>query len=76
MDQQNLDWISVGHVNDPPEGRIKTVTARTTSNCLVHYDGQWSAMDNRRPHQNGPVGEGAIEKGIDDKCWISCPWHG
>lgn len=76
MDKQNLDWISVGHVDDLPEGRVKTVTARTTSICLVHYDGQWSAMNNHCPHQKGPLGEGAIEKGLDDKCWIRCPWHG
>ncbi|MEP5759023.1 MAG: thiamine pyrophosphate-binding protein [Litoreibacter sp.] len=76
MTNEALDWISVGHVEDLPEGRVKTVTARTTSICLVHFDGQWSAMDNRCPHQNGPLGEGAIEKGIEDKCWIRCPWHG
>ena len=70
------DWISVGRVDDLPEGRVKTVTARTTSICLVHFDGQWAAMDNRCPHQNGPLGEGSIEKGIDEKCWIRCPWHG
>ncbi|MFT5066401.1 MAG: pyruvate oxidase, partial [Reinekea sp.] len=76
MEKQNLDWISVGHVKDLPEGRVKTVTARTTSICLVHFDGQWSAMNNHCPHQKGPLGEGAIEKGQDDKCWIRCPWHG
>ncbi|MFN3132583.1 thiamine pyrophosphate-dependent enzyme [Roseibium sp.] len=76
MDAQNLDWIKVGHVNDLPEGRVKTVTARTTSICLSHFDGQWAAMDNHCPHQLGPLGEGSIEKGVDGKCWIRCPWHG
>ncbi len=76
MTTENLDWISVGHINDLPEGRVKTVTARTTSICLVHFDGQWAAMNNHCPHQKGPLGEGSIEKGIDDKCWIRCPWHG
>jgi pyruvate oxidase len=71
-----LDWISVGHIDDLPEGRVKTVTARTVSICLSHFDGQFAAMDNRCPHQGGPLGEGSIEKGIDDKCWIRCPWHG
>ena len=75
MDKQNLDWISVGHVNDLPEGRVKTVTARTTSICLVHFDGQWAAMDGHCPHMRGPLGEGSIEKSIDDKCWLRCPWH-
>lgn len=76
MERQDLDWISVGHVDDLPEGRVKTVTARTTSICLVHFDGQWSAMNNHCPHQKGPLGEGTIEKGHGEKCWIRCPWHG
>ncbi len=70
------DWISVGHVDDLPEGRVKTVTARTVSICLSHFDGQWAAMDNHCPHQGGPLGEGSIEKGEGGQCWIRCPWHG
>ncbi len=76
MAEEKLDWISVGHVGDLPEGRVKTVTARTVSICLSHFDGQWAAMDNHCPHQKGPLGEGSIEKGVDGKCWIRCPWHG
>ncbi|WP_217354272.1 Rieske (2Fe-2S) protein [Ruegeria arenilitoris] len=76
MPDQELDWTSLGHTNDLPEGRVKTVTARTTSICLAHFDGQWTAMDNCCPHQNGPLGEGSIEKGVDGKCWFRCPWHG
>ncbi len=76
MSDDKLEWISVGHVDDLPEGRVKTVTARTTSICLVHFDGQWTAMDNHCPHQRGPLGEGSIETGSDGKCWLRCPWHG
>ncbi len=76
MNEQNLDWISVGKVDDLPEGRVKSVTARTVSICLSHFDGQWAAMDNACPHQGGPLGEGSIEKGVDGQCWIRCPWHG
>lgn len=76
MTTETLDWISVGRIEDLPEGRVKTVTARTTSICLVHFEGQWAAMNNHCPHQKGPLGEGSIEKGVDDKCWIRCPWHG
>lgn len=76
MTGQTYEWIGVGHVADLPEGRVKTVTARTVSLCLVHYGGEWRAMDNRCPHQGGPLGEGSIERGVDDKCWIRCPWHG
>ncbi len=76
MSTDTLDWIRVASVSDVPEGRVKTVTARTTYLCLSHFDGQWSAMDNHCPHQGGPLGEGSIERGIDNKCWIRCPWHG
>jgi len=73
---QQLDWRKVAEAADVPEGRVKTVTARTTALCLVHFDGQWAAMDNRCPHQGGPLGEGSIERGVEDRCWIRCPWHG
>jgi thiamine pyrophosphate-dependent acetolactate synthase large subunit-like protein/nitrite reductase/ring-hydroxylating ferredoxin subunit len=76
MSEQDLEWIRVGHVDDLPEGRVKTVTARTAFICLSHFDGQWAAMDNHCPHQGGPLGEGSIETGSDGKCWIRCPWHG
>lgn len=76
MTEQTLEWIRVGHVDDLPEGRVKTVTARNVSICLAHFDGQWAAMDNHCPHQGGPLGEGSIEDGVDGKCWIRCPWHG
>ena len=76
MSDNKLDWIKVATVADLPEGRVKTVSARTTSICLAHFDGKWAAMDNHCPHQGGPLGEGSIERGIDEQCWIRCPWHG
>lgn len=76
MPKDALEWIHVGHVDDLPEGRVKTVTARTVSICLSHFEGQWAAMDNHCPHQGGPLGEGSIEKGVEGQCWIRCPWHG
>ncbi len=76
MTDDTLDWISVGRESDLPDGRVKTVTARTVSICLSHFDGRWAAMDNHCPHQGGPLGEGSIERGVDGQCWIRCPWHG
>ena len=76
MNTENIDWISVGHIDDLPEGRVRTVTARTVSICLSHFEGEWAAMDNHCPHQGGPLGEGSIETGVDGECWIRCPWHG
>jgi thiamine pyrophosphate-dependent acetolactate synthase large subunit-like protein len=33
-------------------------------------------MDNRCPHQGGPLGEGSIEIDSDGQCLLRCPWHG
>lgn len=54
-----------------PEGRVKTVTAAHKGICLTHFEGKFSALDNRCPHQGGPLGEGSIENGM-----LRCPWHG
>ena len=56
---------------DLPEERVMTVTAGHTGIALTHHDGKFSALQNKCPHQGGPLGEGAIEKG-----WLRCPWHG
>ena len=73
---KELSWHRVAGLDTLPEGRVITVTAGTTSMALVHFDGQYSAMDNRCPHQGGPLGEGSIEKGEGGQCWLRCPWHG
>lgn len=69
-------WFRVASVGEVPDGRVTSVTAGHQSICLSHFDGQWAAMDNRCPHQGGPLGEGSIERGVDGRCWIRCPWHG
>ncbi len=38
---------------------------------MTHHEGQYGALDNRCPHQGGPLGEGSIENGL-----LRCPWHG
>jgi nitrite reductase/ring-hydroxylating ferredoxin subunit len=76
MNKCKLEWFRVAGVDELPEGRVKTVTPRSRSICLSHFEGRWAAMDNRCPHQGGPLGEGSIEKGVDGRCWIRCPWHG
>ena len=74
--ETSADWHKVARVDEVVDGRVKSVTAGTQSIALVHFDGQWAAMDNKCPHQGGPLGEGSIEAGVDDKCWLRCPWHG
>ncbi|MCY3963762.1 MAG: thiamine pyrophosphate-binding protein [Acidobacteria bacterium] len=67
----DLRWFKVAERDELPENRVKTVVAGSRSVCLTHYDGQYGALDNRCPHQGGPLGEGSIENG-----WLRCPWHG
>jgi len=71
-----LQWHRVAHVDDLPEGRVMTVTAGTHGMALTHIDGSFTAMENRCPHQGGPLGEGSIERSEDGQCWLRCPWHG
>jgi pyruvate oxidase len=69
-------WHKVAECDELAEARVKSVTAGTKSIALTHFNGQYAAMDNHCPHQGGPLGEGAIERGSDGQCWLRCPWHG
>ena len=69
-------WHKVAEPDALPEGRVMTVTAGTKTLALVHHLGRYAAMENRCPHQGGPLGEGSIEKGEGGECWLRCPWHG
>jgi len=65
-------WIKVLDATEAPEkGRVQTVTAGHRSLALSRFEGSLCALDNRCPHQGGPLGEGSIENG-----WLRCPWHG
>ena len=39
--------------------------------CLARIERGLGALDNRCPHQGGPLGEGTIEDDL-----LICPWHG
>ncbi|NNE74616.1 MAG: Rieske 2Fe-2S domain-containing protein [Acidimicrobiales bacterium] len=58
-------------LDELPAGRVKTVAVGRQTLAVTHYDGQYGALDDKCPHQGGPLGEGSIEKG-----WLRCPWHG
>ncbi len=64
-------WYRVAGQDELPEGRVTTVVAGVRSLCLTRCQGEVGALDNRCPHQGGPLGEGSIENG-----WLRCPWHG
>jgi len=70
--EKEVKWFKVlENKKALPEGRVQTITAGHQSICLTHFKGKFSALDNKCPHQGGPLGEGSIENGL-----LRCPWHG
>ncbi len=66
------NWIKVlDDASELHENRVMTVTANQTDICLSRFEGKICALDNKCPHQGGPLGEGSIENGL-----LRCPWHG
>ncbi|MFT5682105.1 MAG: pyruvate oxidase [Myxococcota bacterium] len=67
----NQKWHKALERDELEEGRVKAVTCEHVTVCMTHHKGQYAALDNRCPHQGGPLGEGSIENGM-----LRCPWHG
>mgnify|MGYP001822914781 FL=1 len=69
--QDDLVWHKVLAKDELPEGRVTSVTCKNRTLCMTRYKGEYGALDNKCPHQGGPLGEGSIENGL-----LRCPWHG
>jgi thiamine pyrophosphate-dependent acetolactate synthase large subunit-like protein/nitrite reductase/ring-hydroxylating ferredoxin subunit len=65
------DWHRVDPADVPAEGRVRSVTVDGRTIALARCGSLLGALENRCPHQGGPLGEGSIEKGL-----LRCPWHG
>ena len=57
--------------DDLAVGAVKAVVVGGRAVCIARTTNGLGALDNRCPHQGGPLGEGTIEDG-----WLICPWHG
>jgi len=69
---RKIKWYKVlDKATDLADSRVMTVMAGHKDICLSNFEGKICALDNKCPHQGGPLGEGSIEKGI-----LRCPWHG
>jgi pyruvate oxidase len=64
-------WHRVDPVDVPDDGRVRSVVMDGRTVALARCGARLGALDNRCPHQGGPLGEGSIENG-----WLRCPWHG
>jgi pyruvate oxidase len=65
------EWYRIDQVDVPDDGRVRSVVVEGRSLALARCGGRLGALENRCPHQGGPLGEGSIERG-----WLRCPWHG
>jgi pyruvate oxidase len=68
---QAEQWHRIEPAEVPEDGRVRTVTVDGRTVALARCGSRLGALDNRCPHQGGPLGEGSIENG-----WLRCPWHG
>ena len=67
----STDWHKVADVDGLDDGRVRAVTVDRRTIAVCRVGRRYGALDNRCPHQGGPLGEGSIENG-----WLRCPWHG
>ena len=70
-ENQALEFHKVLELDELPEGRVTTVNVGHRTYAVTHHNGEYGVLDNRCPHQGGPLGEGSIENGH-----LRCPWHG
>lgn len=62
------------HPIDPGDlqvDRVTTIVVAGRALCLTRTAEGYGVLDNRCPHQGGPLGDGHIEDG-----YVICPWHG
>src|SRR3954470_19988294 len=62
-------WVEVD-LPDIEIGRVTTVVAAGRALCVTRTAEGWGVLDNRCPHQGGPLGDGQLENG-----YVICPWH-
>src|SRR5947208_10400575 len=62
-------WVEI-ELPDIEPGRVTTVVAGGRALCVTRTAEGWGVLDNRCPHQGGPLGDGQLENGF-----VICPWH-
>ncbi len=69
--QSEAEWVRI----DPGElgmDRLRTQVAGGRALCVSRTAGGIGVLDNRCPHQGGPLGDGEIDAAGN----VICPWHG
>ncbi|MDG4663636.1 thiamine pyrophosphate-dependent enzyme [Mycobacterium sp. 236(2023)] len=70
-DQRETQWHRAIDPDSLDEGEVEVCPVGRKSVALTKLGGEFGAIDNRCPHQGGPLGQGTLENGK-----IRCPWHG
>lgn len=64
------EFVKVASVGDIQAGTGKTVNLGGTPVALFNVDGQYFAIQNTCPHEDGPLGEGTLCGSV-----VTCPFH-
>ena len=63
--------VRVAATSDVPVNQCRVFTAGDISIALANVNGEFYAVDNLCTHDNGPLGEGRVDRNT-----IECPRHG
>jgi NAD(P)H-dependent nitrite reductase small subunit len=64
------EFVKVARVGDIQPGSGKTVNLGATPVALFNVDGEYFAIHNSCPHEDGPLGEGTLCGRV-----VTCPVH-
>jgi thiamine pyrophosphate-dependent acetolactate synthase large subunit-like protein/nitrite reductase/ring-hydroxylating ferredoxin subunit len=67
----DCEWFRIDH-GELEEGQVTTVIVNEMALAVIRTKSGFGVLDNRCPHQGGPLGDGEL----DDQGWLRCPWHG
>ena len=67
----DCEWFRIDH-GGLAVGRVTTVVVNEMALAVTRTESGFGVLDNRCPHQGGPLGDGEM----DDQGWLRCPWHG
>ena len=70
MGDLTMEWVRIDPGPLELDG-LTTVVAAGRALCVSLTADGYGVLDNRCPHQGGPLGDGQIENG-----YVLCPWHG
>ena len=63
-------FIAVASVTDIPAGQARAFMVDAREVAVFNVGGRFYAIENRCPHQGGPLADGWI-----DGDTVTCPWH-